>query len=190
MRKVILLTIFSFIILAFNAYAAVLQKGEKVFARSYLRVSGNILAWHNLSSARSVIPAGTEVKIITCKGQQIVFTKQDTGKKYRLVANSAQWDKYFVKDKNEIGLDSFSHGSDSHRSDSHITKGELVTGMTKEEVYVAKGCPAYTAYGIKSYGLPLSDIMKSDTWFYMKDSRRHDKLVKFDKNVVVSLTDY
>jgi hypothetical protein len=185
MKKIILLALFTFTIFASNAYCAVLQKGENVFTRSNLRAEKRILFWHNFASAPEVIPAGTEVKIVSCKGQGIVFTKGDGENKYKLVANAMQWDKYFVKDKNEIKLESFF----STKKDQ-ISKSEIAVGMTKEEVYTAKGCPAYIAYGAKSYDRPLSDIMKSDTWYYMKDSRRHEKLVKFEKNVVASIGDY
>ena len=34
--------------------------------------------------------------------------------------------------------------------------------MTKEEVYVSKGCPAYIAWGKKTEKNSLNEIMKSD----------------------------
>lgn len=185
MKKRILISLFCFTLLVSNAYAATLQKGASVFARSNLCANSCILTWHNLTLSPDVIPAGAEVKIIICKGQEIVFTKVDSNKRYKLVANSAQWDKYFTKDKNDVNLEKY-----SSEKKELVTKSQVAVGMTKEEVYLAKGCPAYIGHGIKSYNHPLSDIMQSNTWYYMKDSRRHEKMVKFEKDVVVSIGDY
>jgi len=185
MKKMILISIFCFIALVFNAYAATLQKGDNAFARSNLRAHKYLLLWHNLSFSKDVVLAGTEVKIVTCRGQEVVFTKVGSDRKYKLVANSAQWDKYFVKDKNELNLEKY-----PAITTEQGTKSQIVVGMSKEEVYLSKGCPAYIGYGIKSYTHPLSDIMQSDTWYYMKDSRGHDKMIKFEKGVVIKIGDY
>jgi hypothetical protein len=101
------------------------------------------------------------------------------------VTNAAQWDKYFVKDKTQIGLEDFS----SNEKDK-IINGEVVTGMTKKEAYASRGCPAYIAYGIKSNASTFGDIMQSDTWYYMKTSRAKDVLVKFENSVVSSIESY
>jgi len=182
MKKRILLVAFCSIAFVFNAYAAMPQKGDKVFVRSNLRAEGYIIAWHNLSLSPDIIPAGTEVNIISCRGQEIVFTKGTSDKKYKIVANASQWDKYLVNEIKEINLDNY--------SPDQLAKKEIATGMTKEEVYLLKGCPAYIGYGVKSNDHTLSDIIKSDTWYYMQTSRRHDDLVKFEKGVVVSIGKY
>ena len=44
-------------------------------------------------------------------------------------ADSNQWDKFFVKNKNEIGLDKFSPDTKAR-----VMNCEVANGMTKEEV--------------------------------------------------------
>jgi 3D (Asp-Asp-Asp) domain-containing protein len=163
---------------ACSSYAAALQKDETLFTRSNLRAEKGIIEWHNMRAMPQVIPVGTEVKVAAVGGDKIVFVRRDDNKKYVLKANSAQWDKYFVKDRSEIGLEKFSG------------KSEVAIGMSKEEVYAAKGCPAYIAWGKKSFASSLSDVMQSNTWYYMVSSRGHDTLIKFENDVVVSIGGY
>lgn len=167
------------------AFAAPLQKGDMVFTRSYLRAKDKVIFWHNLSGVPEVVPAGTEVKISRAKGERIIFVRVDTNKLYELVASAGQWEKYFVKDKQEVNIDAL-----SPEKKEQIAQGDVVNGMTKEEVYIAKGCPAYLAYGKKSFANSFADVMLSDTWYYMKTSRVRDVLIEFKDGVVSSINNY
>lgn len=184
MRKLTLVLFVAVCCMSFivSAYADTLKKGETVYVRSNLRPDGGKIYYHNMSGFSKVIPAGTEVKIRETRatsGGAIVFTRIDTNKKYTLVANSKQWDKFFVKDKKEIGLDTFS--SDNKEK---VEKSGVSIGMTKEEVYASKGCPAYTAWGYATEKSDLANIMQSNKWYYMASSRGHDVMVTFENGVV------
>jgi hypothetical protein len=187
MKKVMVLVLGALCCLVFvsSLYAAKLEKGESLFTRSNLHVKGDAAFWHNMSILKDVIPVGTEVKVINIGSSKIIFGRTDDKKNYALVIGKSNWDKYFVREKNEIGLERF-----SAERRSLISKGEVVVGMTKEEAYASKGCPAYIKWGGESYACPFSEIMQSDTWYYLKNSRDHGDLIKFDKGVVTSVGKY
>jgi hypothetical protein len=163
-----------------SAYAAVLAKGDIAYVRSNLHAEGSKIFWHNMRVFKNVIPVGTEVTIKGCTGNLITFVTNDTNKKYYLYADSKGWNKYFVKDKNEIGLNNIS--SDRR---SQIDNGDVIDGMTKEEVYVSKGCPAYIAWGKTTEKKSFDEIMQSDKWYYMTNTRGHDVMVTFANGAVV-----
>ena len=163
-----------------SVYAAELQKGDMVYVRSNLRADGSTIFWHNMRIYKNLIPVGTEVKIHSCVGSRISFIVPDGKTTYRIVASANQWDKFFVKNKSEIRLDRVS--SDTR---SKIENCEVVNGMSKEEVYASKGCPAYLAWGKTTERSSLTDIMQSDKWYYMNNSRGHDVMVTFQNGVVV-----
>jgi len=175
MKKNILLLLGVFCVgLVGNVYADALKKQDVVVTRSNLYAKGRIVFWHNMNALTEVIPANTQVAIVESEGKKIVFLRIDNTKQYILEANASQWDKYFVKDVKEIG----------------VIKSVLAVGMTKKEVYASMGCPAYIAYGVKSYVHSLTEIMQSDTWYYMQNKRQHGKLVKFEKDIAVSVENY
>lgn len=177
-----LLVAICFVSFISSAYADLLKRGDVVYARSNLRAqtSGEIL-WHNMRSFRGLCPVSTEVKITQGAGNVIMFVTTDTKKGYVLfAADCNQWDKFFVKDKNEIGLDKFSPDIKAK-----VMNCEVANGMTKEEVYASKGCPAYRAWGEKTFKIPFNEIMKSDKWYYMTNRHGHDVMVTFANGVVV-----
>jgi len=179
---VVLLAIVCCVVLADSVYAVALQKGETVYVRSNLHVDGNTIFWHNMSIFRRIIPVGTPVKIEKSVGGRIVFNTPDSNKTYRVVADSKQWDKFFVKNKSEIGLDTVSPGKKGE-----IDKGKVSIGMTKQEVYASRGCPAYLAWGKTTEQSSFDSIMKSDKWYYMTNSRGHDLMVTFQNGNVVKI---
>ncbi len=158
------------------------SSGDTLYARSNLMVKGDTIFWHNMSGFKDMIPAGTEIKVSQFSGKAVIFSVPEKGKSYRLLAETGYYDKYFVKNKQNIGFDRIS-------SDilGKIKNKEIAKGMTKEEVFIAKGCPAYIGWGEESMRRNLEDIMKSDTWYYMRDSRRHECSVKFKNGVVDSI---
>ena len=176
----VLLTVVCCISFIGSIYAAELAKGETVYARSNLRAEGNVVVWHNMKSEKTLILAGTELKIVSSGGERTMFTMVGSNKQFALKADAKQWDKFFVKDRNEIGLDKFSPDVKAKVMNCDVDKG-----MTKEEVYVSKGCPAYWAWGNKTERSSLNEIMRSDKWYYMTSSRGHDVMVTFANGVVV-----
>ena len=163
-----------------SVYAAPLVVGDKVYVRSNLRADGYLIVWHNMRLLKTVIPVGTEVKIEKVTWGVIEFLPTNTKKVYKVMADSNKWDKFFVKDKNDIGLEKLS----SDKKDQ-VEKGDVVAGMTKEEVYASKGCPAYIAWGKTTEKNSLAEIMQSDKWYYMNNTRGHDVMVTFANGVVV-----
>ena len=188
MRKLtfVLLAVICFFSSINSVSAATLARGDIVYARSNLRAqtSGEIL-WHNMRSFRGLVPVGTKVKIIQGAGSVITFVTIDTNKVYMVYANSSQWDKFFVKDKSEIGLDKFSPDMKAK-----VVNCEVVNDMTKEEVYASKGCPAYKAWGEKTFKISFNEIMKSDKWYYMTNRHGHDVMVTFANGVVVKTGEF
>lgn len=181
MRKLVLVLVAVGCCMSFvcSLYASTLQGGV-LFTRSNLRAEGTRIFWHNMSSLKAVIPVGTEVKSVTDVGGWIEFTVADGNKQYRLVVEPKYWDKYFVKNRNDLGLDKLSEAKKQQ-----VMSSEVVVGMTKEEVYASKGCPAYIAWGKTTERNSLNEIMQSDKWYYMASSRGHDVMVTFGNGVVV-----
>ena len=163
-----------------SVYAAALVKGDVVYVRSNLRAEGCKILWHNMRSMRELIPVGTEVKIKRSEGSLMTFVTTDTNKTYYVYADSNQWDKFFVKNKNDIGLEKFSPDRKGQ-----VEHGDVTAGMSKEEVYASKGCPAYLAWGKTTERNSLNEIMQSDKWYYMTNTRGHDVMVTFANGVVV-----
>lgn len=159
--------------------------GDLLYARSNLAVSGDTIFWHNMSGLKKIVPVGTEVKIINFSGKAIIFSIPGKEDKYRLLTDTVNYDKYFVKNRKDIGLERIS--SDTMKK---INLRYISEGMTKEEVYIAKGCPAYIAWGEESLRHSMEDVMTSDAWYYHRDSRRHDCSVKFKNGVVYSIGQY
>ena len=177
----VLLMVICFVSFIGSAYASTLVKGDVVYTRSNLRAEGSKIFWHNMRSLRGLVPVGTKVSIERSAGGVITFVTTDTNKTYHVYADSRLWDKYFVKDKEEIGLE----GLSPDKKDQ-VEKGNVVVGMTKEEVYASKGCPAYIAWGEESERIPLAEIMLYNKWYYLATSRAHDVMVIFANGVVVA----
>ncbi len=155
------------------AFAENLKKGDVVYAKYSMRGKGKELFWHNMSSMPVVLPAGAEVTIVAIGPEKVVLENAD--KKLQLLANTVQWDKYFVMNKNDVKV---------------ADATEAKEGMSKEEVYSALGCPSYTGYGVKSYFKSMQDVMASDTWYYNATTKAIGVLVKFENGKVKSAEKY
>ncbi|MBF0569806.1 MAG: hypothetical protein HQL18_03425 [Candidatus Omnitrophica bacterium] len=157
-----------------SAFAENLKKDDVVYAKYSIRGKGKDLYWHNISSLPVLVPAGAEVKIADVNVKQFVI--ETAGNKFWFTANTAQWDKYFVKNKNDA----------SKAGDS----AEVKEGMSKEEVYLAKGCPSFTARGEKTYSESMQDIMARDTWYYNATTKALGALIKFSNGRVYAVEIY
>ena len=157
-------------------------KGEELFTRSNLKAKGNTIFFHNMSKLRGFIPAGTAVEITRSSRYSIRFKVLESGKRYIISEPSQYSAKFFVKDLKEIGLEKM-----NEKTKENIRNMSAEKGMTKKEVFTAKGCPAYVAHGEKSRHHSLDQIMDSDTWFYNLDSRGRESIVTFQNGVVTSV---
>lgn len=149
-------------------------KGQEFYTRTNLKVKGGIVFFHNMSKLGKGIPYGTKVVIIGAGGRKIRFKILETGKKYVVTDEPQVYSKYFVKDLQDIGISNI-----SQEVKSSIENMEITDGMTKDEVLVSKGCPAYLAYGEKTWGHSIGELMESDIWFYNADTRRREMVVQF-----------
>lgn len=165
-------------------YADEIKKGDILFARYDIRGSGNTIFFHNMSASPIVIPRRTKVEITGVDRYHIMVQRMDNAKKYRVVAFSEFWNKFFVRDKSEIEPRIFS--ADKKAA---IENNQVLEGMTKEEVYLSKGCPAYIGYGVKSERHSLDEVMRSDVWYYNVNSRIKDAVITFKDGKVSGIAD-
>ena len=164
--------------------------GKKLFTRTNLKVKGSTVFFHNMSSLKEFIPVGTAVVITGAGGKVIKFKTVDigytgfAGKKYNITDRPSVYEKYFVADKNEIDFKAM-----SRKAREAIKTMSVHSGMTKNEIFVSKGCPAYISSGVKSWGASLEKVMSSDKWYYNLDTRRRDLIVDFTNGVVTKIVD-
>lgn len=186
MKKILLmvLVVFLWVVIFSAAYAEAIKKNDILFARYGLRGKGRTICFHNMSVDPVVIPLGTEVKVINVGKEKIVAQRVDNINKYTVLAFSDFWDKFFVRNKNDIGIEKVS--ADKKES---VENNQVVEGMTKEEVYLSKGCPAYIGYGVKSYMHPFREVMNSNIWYYNINSRVKDAVITFKDGNVTGMVD-
>ncbi|MBL7073047.1 MAG: hypothetical protein ISS33_04635 [Candidatus Omnitrophica bacterium] len=157
-------------------------KGEKFFTRTNLKNKGRLIFFYNMSKVAGIIPAGTAVEIRGSSAKIIKFKKEDSKKTYKITDRPTVYRKYFVSDKDEIGF-----GIMSDKAKAAIKLMQVYEGMTKNEVLVSKGCPAYIAVGVKSWGKTLEQIMASNSWYYNVDSRRREMIISFENGIVSTI---
>lgn len=153
------------------AFADGLKKGDVVYAKYGMRGKGKTIFWHNMSALPVVVPAGSEIKIVAINAKKVVFTVG--GSEYVLAGS--QWDKYFSTNKGDV---------DASKIASPVT-----VGMSKADVYLIKGCPAYIGYGEKSDRHSLDEVFASNEWYYNVNTRLRDAVILFDNGVVKSIAD-
>jgi len=156
------------------AFADGLQKGDVVYAKYGMRGKGKTIFWHNMSALPILVPAGSEVKIVGINAKKVVFTSGSN--KYTLATLTSQWDKYFVKNMSDVDV-------------SKAASGPVSVGMSKADVYLIKGCPAYIGYGELSNRHSLDEVFASNEWYYNVNSRLRDAVIYFDNGVVKSMAD-
>lgn len=188
MKKMVVLALcamFAAVIFSGSSLAADAEflEGEELFTRSNLKAKGRIVFFHNMSKSKGFIPVGTAVLITSVGKQSIRFEIIETGERYTLKALSDQYSRYFVKDLNEIGLKNI-----SSKIKRDVENMGVVRGMTKNEVYISRGCPAFIAWGVKSWFSTLGDIMSSNTWYYNAGTSKIEMLVIFENGVVKEVT--
>lgn len=154
--------------------------GKEAYTRTNLKVKGSTIYFHNMSKIGKVtIPLGTAVVITGENKKFIKFRLANEKKKYKIEAPASTYNKYFVDNKATLGM----QGMKQSMKDA-VAEMRVEMGMTKQEVYMSRGCPAWTAYGSKAYSLSLAQIMNSNNWFYNRDKGKEEIIVHFRNNFV------
>lgn len=187
MRKIVVLLICAvFATFLLSDYSTAFDKkdleGQNFYTRTNLKAHGKTVFFNNLSKTKGFIPVGTLVMIKKVSKDSIKFELLEGDKEYKtftLKAPSEYYDNYFVKGISEIELNKMS-GSVK----DNVKNMAVVPGMTKAEVYVSRGCPAFIGWGVKSWGYSMGQIMQSDTWYYNAGTSKIENLVIFENGVV------
>lgn len=156
--------------------------GQTVFNRVALRTwEKRVMRFTNLYHNGVFIPAGTEciIRDISKKGITFVANGRDYVLGEWLTNVSPQdirlsFEKYFATDKDRIGLDRISPAfQDSVRS------GVDEIGMTKEEILLCLGYPAYLGRKDNTKDYSREFILTQNDWFYLTTPRLNKILFIF-----------
>ncbi|KPK01403.1 MAG: hypothetical protein AMK71_05690 [Nitrospira bacterium SG8_35_4] len=148
------------------------SEDDAYYARCNLKViKGSYITWVNWQSTKTLIPVGTRLNVVIgSKGATI--TDVETGKTYSLDTGSSgdpYLEKFVTREKIDIGL----FPDDVQRN---IANAVAKVGMTKEQVYIAMGPPAWA--GKNTDSMTYTEIMRENLWTY--------KRKRFAKNIGVS----
>jgi hypothetical protein len=131
----------------------------------------------------TIIPVGSNVKIVDFGSNRISFTKEDQAgvkftiidvTKYSLISMKELFNNYFSKDDPRAPGGEFSKLSG--REKENIEKGSLAEGMSKESAIIAYGYPP-------KHKTP--DLV-NDIWYYWS-SRFHTEQVTFKDNKITKI---
>ena len=166
-------------------------EGQTVFNRVGLRADGENKIYHaNRFSGGIFIPAGTECTIkqityniirFTANEDEYVLTEWRIS--YGPVYTRTSFYKFFVEDKEAIGLDRINQ--DFRES---IVSGIAEVGMTKHEVFLSLGYPAYVGNKEPTADKSRASIMSRDDWYYLK-SKREKVLLRFEDHRLAQITE-
>ena len=166
-------------------------EGQTVFNRVGFRTDGENNIYHaNLFSGGIFIPAGTECTIkqitykvikFTANEDEYVLTEWRIG--YGPVYTRASFYKFFVEDMEAIGLDRIN--LDFRES---IVSGIAEVGMTKHEVFLSLGYPAYVDKNDPTTDKSRASILSRDDWYYLK-SKGEKVLLRFEDQILAQITE-
>ena len=149
-------------------------KGEAVFNRVSFRTDEEKEIYNtNRFSGGIFVPAGTECIIKDISHHRISFIAK--GDDYALIRwrigygpvnTRASFYKFFVEDKESVGLDKTN--PNFHKS---ILSGRVEEGMTKHEVFLSLGYPAYLGKKDPTTDKSRASILSSDDWYYLKSGK-------------------
>jgi len=149
--------------------------GQTLFNRVNFRTFGeNRIYYTNRIYGGILIPAGTNCTIKSITSTKIWFIT--SGDEYVLIDwrgktesenIKALFDKFFVEDREGIGLDKIY--PDFREK---VLSGIAEVGMTKEEVLVCAGYPAYIGYKDRTLDDDRERILAQNDWYYLKTRRR------------------
>lgn len=142
------------------------------YARCNLKVvKGSLITWVNWQSTTTMVPAGTKLNVAR-NGSRATLDDVEAGKSYTLdigADGNAYLEKFVTREYVDIGQ----FAEDVQRN---IAKAVAKVGMTKEEVYIAMGPPAWA--GENTNTMTYQAIMRENLWTY--------KRKRFAKNIGVS----
>ena len=157
------------------------SQGQTVFNRVGFRTyRGNVIYYSNRYVGGTFIPAGSECNIHDISKDAIKFTFN--GEEYELVewvadVNAenvkASFEKFFSKNRSEIGLREV-----NPEFRGEIKDGFIKEGMTKKEVLLSIGYPAYLGVKDPTYDDDRELILSHNDWYYFK-GRRTKILLRF-----------
>lgn len=158
-----------------------IEEGGKYYTRCNLAYDRKRkVYWHNMSLLEDRLAPETEIIIKNATPKGIVFyLANDEDSKYVIATPPKKWNKFFVKSKDQIGLNRI-----SKKAKANLVKAKVAVGMTKKEVLIVRGCPAYSAFGKNTYRESLEDILESNSWYYSLNKRINEYIVKFEKGKV------
>ena len=165
--------------------------GDTVFNRVAFRTwEGNVFRFTNAYHRGVFLPAGTECTIKDISKKAITFVAR--GREYVL----GEWlpavspgnlrlffDKFFVEDKDSVGLEKV----DQAFRDS-VESGIDEIGMSKEEILLSLGYPAYLGRKDSTFDDSREFILSQPDWYYLK-SRKDNLLFIFKGDKLFKIMD-
>jgi hypothetical protein len=157
------------------------SQGQTVFNRVGFRTyGGNVIYYSNRYFGGTFIPAGSECVIQDISSDTIKFTFN--GEEYVLVDwvadvsaenVKASFEKFFSRNRSEIGLKEV-----NPEFREEVKDGFAREGMTKKEVLLSIGYPAYLGIKDPTYDDDCKTILSHSDWYYLK-GRRTKILLRF-----------
>ena len=145
---------------------------DAYYARCNLKVfKGDQISWVNWQSTKTMIPAGTKLNVII-GSTGATITDVETGKNYSL-DTGASGDMYLDKFVTHEKIDIEGYPEEVQRN---IANAVAKVGMTREQVYIAMGPPAWA--GKNTDTMTYVEIMRENLWTY--------KRKRFGKNIGVA----
>jgi hypothetical protein len=142
------------------------------YARCNLKVfKGDHISWVNWQATRTMIPVGTKLNVIIGSSGATI-TDIETGKSYSLdtgASGDMYLEKFVTREKVDVG-------KFPEEVQRNIAKAVAKVGMTKEQVYIAMGPPAWA--GKNTDSMTYAEIMRENLWTY--------KRKRFAKNIGVA----
>lgn len=160
------------LILYLGTMAQAHAEEEIYYARCNLKVlKGTYITWVNWQAAPEMIPVNTELKV-SGSGNKLTVVEPASGKSYTLdLGNQGQsYMEKFVS-RTPVKMDKFPKAIRDN-----IKKAVARVDMTKAQVYIAMGPPAWISGGNTNVNT-YEEIMKANLWVY--------KRRRFGKNIGV-----
>jgi hypothetical protein len=156
----------------FNESTIGIEIGQTFYNRVNLKTFEENKIWYsNYYQGGILIPAGTQCTIVDVTKKGITFTVQN--KVYYLgrwlsekspEAGRVSFKKYFVEDRTMVGLDKI-----NPVFSESVLSGIAETGMSKDEVLLCLGYPAYLVGKEPANGFDRDFIISQNDWYYLKN---------------------
>ena len=164
-------------------------EGQTVFNRVSFRAGGeNKIKNTNPYSSGILIPPGTECTIkaispeeikFNAMGKNYVLTRWRMG--YGVVNTRVSFYKFFATKKETVGLDKVNPDFRDN-----VMSGTAKLGMSKGEVLLSLGYPAYLGEKNPTTDDSRAAILSADHWYYMK-SAKEKVLLTFEAGLLTQI---